>query len=200
MDISYIRKALPRIVESRISAPVLATIQKRACDWSGPAELITYGYRELSGPNGKANGDIFEGLFKAALIGSGFNHLLTSVEYKVLPYSKIDIVIYTKRAGPIMLSLKSSLRERWKQSDLEFGTIKRINPSAYCALATIDTSGCAMPRRLHSHGKLLGLNQVVDCNLRSQVESLFQAMAEMQPTPVFRDELLGLSDFKAFSH
>lgn len=198
MDISYISRALPHLIPHRVAGPILGIITKSK-DWATPAEMIVRGYEALSGPHGRGNGDIFEGLFCAALLGSGFRNLLTSAEYKILPYSKIDIVICTREGGPVMLSLKSSLRERWKQSDLEFGMIKQIRPKAFCALVSMDTDGCAQPRRLLEGHKLLGLDQVVDCNFNSQVKLLFQTISKMKPAESFKDDLLGLTNFRSFS-
>ena len=196
MDKSDIGRLLLRCVRRDIYDEVFPFIKRDSS--TTPSLLIHRGYNELANRNGNRNGDIFEALFLAGLIASGVRHILLGVSYSALPYSSIDAVIYTRNSGVVMISLKSSLRERWKQNDLEFGVVKHTQPRAFCALATMDSKGCRHPIGLLEEGKLLGLDLVVDCNLPSNMESLIDSIAQREPVEAYSDDLLGLTKFKAY--
>lgn len=195
MDISPIRRFIPHLVPARASSAIIDYICSNNVNCAH--DLIFSGYTALRTENGRLNGDIFEGLFASAMLGSGLCSFIMSAEYSVLPYSKVDMVVYTQKSGPVMLSLKSSLRERWKQSDLEFHVAKRFNRGIIAAIATMDGDGIRHPTGLLNEGKLLGLDRIVDCNLPSQVDSLFRLISDLKPVERYQDKLLGLNNFRS---
>lgn len=195
MDISLIKRCLPKLVSARASLAITDYISSK--NIPGAHDLIYRGYTALQTDNGRLNGDLFEGLFASAMIGSGLGNFITAAEYDALPYSKVDMVVYTQRSGPVMLSLKSSLRERWKQSDLEFHVAKRINPAIIGVIATMDSDGARQPLGLLNEGQLLGLDRIVDCNLPSNVDNLLRLISALNPVETYHDKLLGLNSFRS---
>jgi hypothetical protein len=195
MDISLIKRFIPQLVPARASSAIVDYVcsQRMHC----AHDLIFGGYTALRTENGRLNGDLFEGLFASAMLGAGLGSFIMSAEYSVLPYSKVDMVVYTQKAGPIMLSLKSSLRERWKQSDLEFHVAKQFNPGIIAAIATMDSDGIRQPTSLLNDGQLLGLDRVIDCNLPSQVDSLFRLISDLKPVERYHDNILGIRNFRS---
>lgn len=196
MDKSLINRTLRRCVRGDVYEEVWGFVRSDSSKTA--SQLIHNGFASLNTTSASHDGAIFEALFFASLIGSGINHVLLGVSYAKLPYSTIDAVVYTKHKGPVMISLKTSLRERWKQNDLEFCIIKQIQPGAFCALATMDAKGWRQPARLLEDGKLLGLNDVIDCNMPSQVDRIIDEIRMRQPVEAYSDPHLGLNRFKAF--
>ena len=151
------------------------------------------GYEQLTTGVARHNGRIFEGLFLAVLGREGIRHLILGAEYECLPYSTIDIAIYSSTGGPFLISLKSSLRERWKQSDLEFSIIKKLNPNAVCAIATLEDAG--MPLRLQERDNLLGCDHVIDCRVPSLWNKFLKDLQRGKNIECIKDTVLGLRNY-----
>lgn len=150
-------------------------------------------YAKFSTGMPRHNGKLFEGLFLAILGRAGFSHIILDAEYSCLPYSTIDVAIYTQKKAPTMISLKSSLRERWKQSDLEFSRIKSLNPGAICAIATLEDAG--MPLRLLEEKRLLGSDFIIDCRVPSHWDKFLTRITESRNVICLEDKALGLIDY-----
>jgi hypothetical protein len=159
-----------------------------------PSKFMETAYTKFSTGMARYNGKLFEGLFIAILGRAGISHLILDAAYTCLPYSTIDVAIYTSQGVPILISLKSSLRERWKQSDLEFGRIRSLKPNAICVIATLEDAG--MPLRLLENNQLLGSNFIVDCRVPSQWDKFLSKITQYKDVPCFEDEILGLTDYK----
>lgn len=82
--------------------------------------------------NNTLNGSIFEEIILRCLLLNGISPIYTQVKMSFVPNVIFDIVIYNRQA-PVILSIKTSLRERWKQADLEAVALKYVykNASAY---------------------------------------------------------------------
>lgn len=158
-----------------------------------PSQFMESAYAKFSTGMPRHNGKLFEGLFLAILGRAGFSHILLDAEYSCLPYSTIDVAIYTQKKTPTLISLKSSLRERWKQSDLEFSRIKSLNPGAICAIATLEDAG--MPLRLLQERRLLGSDFIIDCRIPSHWDKFLSRITESKNIICLEDETLGLNDY-----
>jgi hypothetical protein len=73
-----------------------------------------------------------------ALLQRGKSPLYWQAEFKELPNNFFDVVLFTKEHGPVVLSPKTSLRERYKQADLEALALKGLFPSSKFYLLTLD--------------------------------------------------------------
>jgi len=158
-----------------------------------PSRFMESAYAKFSTGMPRHNGKLFEGLFLAILGRAGFSHIILDAEYSCLPYSTIDVAIYTQKKAPTMISLKSSLRERWKQSDLEFSRIKSLNPGAICAIATLEDAG--MPLRLLEEKRLLGSDFIIDCRVPSHWDKFLTRITESRNVICLEDKALGLIDY-----
>ena len=76
-----------------------------------------------------------------------------------VPNVIFDIVLYNEKR-PICLSLKTSLRERWKQADLEAIALKYIYRNAKCYL--ISNSTAEILSRKKDVNSYLGLDDFID--------------------------------------
>jgi len=158
-----------------------------------PSRFMESAYAKLSTGMARHNGKLFEGLFLAILGRAGIAHVILDAEYGCLPYSTIDVAIYYEKKVPVLISLKSSLRERWKQSDLEFSRIKSLNPGAICAIATLEDAG--MPLRLLGENRLLGSDFIIDCRVPSHWAKFLSRITESKNVTCIEDKTLGLIDY-----
>ena len=78
-----------------------------------------------------------------------------------VPNVIFDIVLYNQDM-PISLSLKTSLRERWKQADLEAVALKYIYRKARCYL--LSNSASEILARNKEGNSYLGLDKFIDIN------------------------------------
>src|SRR4051812_35858142 len=59
------------------------------------------------------NGAVLEDLIAISLVRSGISPIYPQATVTYLPGVKYDCIVYTTEAGPISISAKASLRERW---------------------------------------------------------------------------------------
>lgn len=78
-----------------------------------------------------------------------------------MPNVKFDILLYSSDNYPIGLSLKTSLRERYKQADLEDIALKYVHRRALNYLITLDSDEADNVKEKLCRGELLGINKVI---------------------------------------
>ncbi len=93
-------------------------------------------YKEHHDNNNAVNGKIFEELLAISLITQGIEPIYTQAQMAFVPNVIFDILIYN-RHKPIALSAKVSLRERWKQADLEATALKFVHRNAKAYLLSL---------------------------------------------------------------
>lgn len=82
------------------------------------------------------NGAIFEQLLVLSLLRENISPIYTQAELAFVPNVILDIVLYNRKQ-PITISAKTSLRERWKQADLEAMATKYVHREAKCYVITL---------------------------------------------------------------
>ena len=78
-----------------------------------------------------------------------------------VPNVEFDFVAYSQQHGPIILSAKTSLRERYKQADLEGMMIRQVHRRAKSYLLTLDYKAALLVNDKISKGQVLGLDKVI---------------------------------------
>ncbi|MNT45157.1 hypothetical protein D3C72_1817230 [compost metagenome] len=78
-----------------------------------------------------------------------------------VPNVVYDLMFYTAERGPICISAKTSLRERYKQADLEAIALKYVHRKALCYLVTLDFSEAKKVKEKIKSGDVIGLDKVV---------------------------------------
>lgn len=68
-----------------------------------------------------------------------------------------DLMFYTSERGPICWSVKTSLRERYKQADLEAIALKYVHRKALSYLITLEENEAKSVKAKIKSGALLGL-------------------------------------------
>lgn len=107
------------------------------------------------------NGGIFELVIYSLLVKEGITPLHLQAKIAFVPNIIFDAVIYTKENGPISLSLKTSLRERYKQADLEAVALKYVHRKSQNYLLTMDKSKADSVNENIKNGQLLGLDKAI---------------------------------------
>ena len=79
-----------------------------------------------------------------------------------IPNVKYDLILYNEETGPTSLSLKTSLRERKKQADLEAVALKYVHRKAKCYLISIDAAEVTAAQKNLKEGALLGIDNVLN--------------------------------------
>lgn len=73
-----------------------------------------------------------------------------------VPNVNFDLLLYADDVGPIALSLKVSLRERYKQADLEAIALKYVHRKSENYLLTTDENEARLVRNKNKAGELIG--------------------------------------------
>lgn len=116
-------------------------------------------YQSTFQSNQNINGKVFEELIAIALIRHEILPFYLQAKVAFIPYVNYDFIIYSNDIGPISLSAKTSLRERWKQADLEAVALKYIHRKSKSFVVTLDTD--AVRRRRVDSSQALGIDDFV---------------------------------------
>jgi len=118
-------------------------------------KIYTQNYKS----NNSINGRVFESLVAITLIRENIFPFYMQAKAAFIPNVNYDFIIYTKKVGPISLSLKTSLRERYKQADLEAIALKYVHRSAKTFLVSLDQPSVQKLKK--SPDKLMGIDDVI---------------------------------------
>lgn len=110
-----------------------------------------------------------------ALKQRGKAPLYWQAEFPQFRNNYFDVVLFTREHGPVVLSPKTSLRERYKQADLEAFGLKRFFPEAKFYLLTLDADKrhVANLRQKIADRETQGLDGLFD---ETDVEELFRRL------------------------
>jgi hypothetical protein len=120
-----------------------------------------------------------------ALKERGRTPLYWQTEFEGFKDNFFDIVLFTKEYGPVVLSPKTSLRERYKQADLEAHALRNLFPKSKFYLLSLDTdkNHIANIRRKIADGDIKGINALYD---ETNLDELFNELAPLtlvEPEP-----------------
>ena len=118
-------------------------------------------YLRHPGSNNNQNGKIFEYLLATLLIRENILPIYLSAKVAFVPNVIYDLMFYSNEYGPICFSAKTSLRERYKQADLEAIALKYVHRKALNYLITLDTQAAKNAKLKIKEGDIIGLNDVV---------------------------------------
>ena len=100
-------------------------------------------------------------------------------EFKAVPNAFNDVMVWSQEHGPIIISCKTSLRERYKQADLEAVAMRKTYPNAKYFLVTVDgdKQHVARVRRKIKEGEILALQAVYD---ETNLDELFGMLKQLK--------------------
>jgi hypothetical protein len=88
--------------------------------------------------NNNINGSVFEEVLGFVLAKEGCVPFYMQARVAYVPNVNYDFILYDDSLGPISLSAKTSLRERWKQADLEAVALKYVHRNALSYALTLN--------------------------------------------------------------
>lgn len=117
-------------------------------------------YLDYTPYNKDLNGKVFEYLLISLLINEGLTPIYIQAKAAFVPNVDFDLLLYTKEK-PIVLSAKTSLRERYKQADLEAIALKYVHRKAESFLLTLNETESKSVNEKIKSGGVIGINEVV---------------------------------------
>lgn len=116
------------------------------------------------------NGNIFEAIVITSLLKEGISPIYTQTSLEFVPNVNYDLVVFPKNddgsidvSAPIVISLKTSLRERYKQADLEGSALKSVYKRGISYLVTLDSeSEIKKSRQKIIKKEILGLDDFIN--------------------------------------
>lgn len=111
--------------------------------------------------NNNLNGKIFEYVLATLFVRENILPLYMSAKVAFVPNVIYDLMFYTAERGPICISAKTSLRERYKQADLEAIALKYVHRKALCFLITLEENEAKSVKAKIKSGDVIGLDSVI---------------------------------------
>lgn len=111
--------------------------------------------------NKNLNGRMFEYILATLFVRENILPLYLSAKVAFVPNVIYDLMFYTFERGPICISAKTSLRERYKQADLEAIALKYVHRKSLSYLVTIKETEAAGVKKKIENGDVIGLDDVI---------------------------------------
>ena len=118
-------------------------------------------YNKNSETNNNLNGKIFEYILATLCVREEILPLYMSAKVAFVPNVIYDLMFYTAERGPICWSVKTSLRERYKQADLEAIALKYVHRKALNYLITLNNTEAQGVKAKIKTGDIIGLDNVI---------------------------------------
>lgn len=122
-------------------------------------EVFEDRYRNGYPNNPSINGKVFEFCVAECLLQMGISPFYYQASLLFVPNVDFDFVCYHP-IKPVVLSCKTSLRERWKQADLEAIAIKQVYRQAKNHLLTSSSEAKPLQAKLRD-GNISGLDSCI---------------------------------------
>lgn len=133
-------------------------------------------YKERHPNSPSVNGRIFEYIICETLAQQGIVPLCYQAEFAQVPNASFDVVLYDE-ASPVVLSMKTSLRERYKQAGLEGMALRQVYRRARCYLITLaDDEADKLQCKIDS-GSIAGLDRCIVAT-RPEYTQLLECLAQ----------------------
>jgi len=184
-------------MEKKLKEKICGIIDKKwpSNNRKHPSSLIAKLYREVSPKGGGSrnwNGFLLEALvvkFLRTKIDACC--IFTNRKLALIDDTKYDVLLCSaskdgKSQSPICLSIKTSLRERFKQAEREGLNAKQVHLGSFTALLTMDSKTTAQ-----KGAQMRGLDMVVDCTNEKQLRDLLEKVVALNPIPYAQIRPLG---------
>ena len=106
-------------------------------------------------------GSAFECLMALVLCIEDIGPFFMQAELTFVPNAKFDILMYDESGWPISLSIKTSLRERYKQADLEAMALKQVHRNSESYLITLNETEAAAQAQKIEKRELVALDKII---------------------------------------
>lgn len=152
------RSVIEKITAGK-SAGVYARLLESVSSYACPHEFIqqAYGVYVAEFPdNPSINGRVFEYLVCETLAREGITPFYYQAKFAHVPNANFDVACYDPER-PVVLSMKVSLRERYKQAVLEGFVLQQVYRNAECYLITLSGEAVGVSRKI-ADGEVAGLS------------------------------------------
>lgn len=128
-----------------IALEILHSLLKKAGDISNKkpsdkVKILWELYKSNYGNNNSTNGSVFEEILGYTFVSEGCLPFYIQAKVAYVPNVNYDFIFYDQEKGPISISAKVSLRERWKQADLEAVALKYVHRNAISYIVSMNES------------------------------------------------------------
>ena len=138
--------------------------------YTSPSQLISDCWAEYEKQSGKKssgssknkNGQFLELLVQYILCKNDILPFYKQAKVAFVPNVNFDALLYTKEIGSIVLSIKTSLRERYKQADLEAIALKQVHRRSKTFLLTLSDEYLSINKKIEK-GDVAGLEKAINC-------------------------------------
>jgi hypothetical protein len=140
----------------------------RLIKYSTPSEYVKIcwdKYQENADLSNNQNGKFFEYILATLCIREQILPLYMSAKVAFVPNVVYDLMFYTAERGPICWSVKTSLRERYKQADLEAIALKYVHRKALSYLVTLGVVEAKNVKAKIKTGDVIGIDDVIVATL-----------------------------------
>ena len=133
-------------------------------EYSKPSEyikLLWSQYESYPERNSNLNGKMFEYILASLCVRESILPMYMSAKVAFVPNVVYDLMFYSVERGPICWSVKTSLRERYKQADLESIALKYVHRKALSYLITLNETEAKSVKGKIKTGDVIGLDNVI---------------------------------------
>ena len=156
--------------------------------YSSESAIIKELWARFTSTSPSINGNIFEGILAVIFFRSSILPLYVQAKISFAPNVDFDFVAYTREIGPIILSAKTSLRERYKQADLEGMMLRQVHRRSKSYLITLNEVEANNVNKKIKQGQVLGLDRVIVAHN----ETFDQLIAELKTYNYYRPEKIDI--------
>ncbi|MBK6760842.1 MAG: hypothetical protein IPH85_06405 [Ignavibacteria bacterium] len=162
-----------------------------------PHEYMTWLWNDKTSASRNANGSTFEYAIASVLLSRHISPFYVQANILHVDGVSFDFVLFRAGLDPIVISAKTSLRERWKQAELEGRVLKSVYTKALCYLVTMDEGQADNIQSKVEKREAVGIDRVVRANkigfseLISELTSHTYKEAVVQP-PVLKSRIVSL--------
>ena len=107
-------------------------------------ELYLNRFEKILGNKSNVNslrGSSFENLILAIFLNNQIKPIYEQCTLQFVPNVRFDFVLFENQMKPLIISLKTSLRERYKQVELEAYYCKQVYKQSECIFISLDSEG-----------------------------------------------------------
>lgn len=177
LDLGIIKK---KTQASELFESLLGGRSFEEVEYNLPHEYVLMYWNEyLKSGRSTLGGNIFELIISTLLYRENLLPLYLQAQVAFVPNVHFDALLYNREFGPVSLSMKTSLRERYKQADLEAIALKYVHRKAKCYLLTMEEREGASVKNKIKTGDVIGLDEVIICST-NDIDNMISNLKNME--------------------
>ncbi len=148
---------------------------------SSPSQFVLDCWSSFESIDRDLRGHIFEYIICVLLIKLNIKPFAIQANLSLLPTVRYDILLFPHGniRSPIALSLKTSLRERYKQADLEAILLRQIFMGAKTYLITLEQNLSKRNEDIEM-GLMIGINQFISPEHSDEFDKILNELSSMR--------------------